>query len=74
MQDPKLGRLLIFDPTNEYVPLGYIPYYEQNTYGLLVGPDGEATDPASRGVGSFQPRPPHGAVCAIEFRIALQVR
>ena len=40
VNDPKLGKLLIFDPTNEYVPLGYIPYYEQNTYGLAVGPDG----------------------------------
>ena len=40
VNDPKLGKLLIFDPTNPYVPLGYIPYYEQNTYGLAVGPDG----------------------------------
>ncbi len=40
VNDPKLGKLLIFDPTNPYVPLGYIPYYEQNTYGLAVGPEG----------------------------------
>ncbi|HTZ74518.1 MAG TPA: DUF3857 and transglutaminase domain-containing protein, partial [Candidatus Aquilonibacter sp.] len=40
VNDPKLGRLLIFDPTNEQVPLGYIPWYEQSSYGLLVAPDG----------------------------------
>jgi hypothetical protein len=40
VQDPKLGKLLIFDPTNEYVPLGYIPSYLQDTYGLLMAPDG----------------------------------
>jgi hypothetical protein len=38
--DPKLGRLLFFDPTNEYVPLGNLPYYLQNNYGLLVSPTG----------------------------------
>jgi hypothetical protein len=37
---PKLGRLLIFDPTNEYVPFGQIPSYEQANYGLLVGDQG----------------------------------
>lgn len=39
-QHPKLGRLLIFDPTNEYVPFGQIPPYEQANYGLLVGDRG----------------------------------
>ena len=39
-KDPKLGRLLFFDPTNPYVPLGYIPSYLQDTYALLVTPDG----------------------------------
>jgi len=39
-QHPKLGRLLIFDPTNEYVPFGQIPSYEQDNYGLLVGEQG----------------------------------
>jgi transglutaminase-like putative cysteine protease len=37
---PTLGRLLFFDPTNEYVPLGYLPSYLQDSYGLLVKPDG----------------------------------
>ena len=37
--EPKLGRLLFFDPTNEYVPLGYLPRYLQDNFGLVVGPD-----------------------------------
>jgi Domain of Unknown Function with PDB structure (DUF3857) len=40
IHDDKLGRLLIFDPTNEHVPVGYLPWYLQQTYGLLVAPDG----------------------------------
>jgi len=40
VNDSKLGKLLIFDPTNTYVPLGYLPSYLQASYGLLVGPDG----------------------------------
>jgi transglutaminase-like putative cysteine protease len=40
LTDPKLGRLLFFDPTNPYVPLGYIPSYLQDNYALLVTPDG----------------------------------
>ncbi len=40
VHDPKLGRLLIFDPTNEHVPLGYLPWYLQDSYGLLMAPDG----------------------------------
>jgi Domain of Unknown Function with PDB structure (DUF3857) len=35
-EHPKLGHLLIFDPTNEWVPLGQLPYYEQDSYALLV--------------------------------------
>lgn len=40
VDDPKLGRLLFFDPTNEYVPLGYLPWYLQDGYGLVIAPDG----------------------------------
>ncbi len=40
VNDPKLGRLLFFDPTNEYVPLGYLPWYLQNNHGLVVTSDG----------------------------------
>jgi uncharacterized protein DUF3857 len=39
-EHPKLGHLLIFDPTNDIVPFGQIPYYEQDNYGLLVGEQG----------------------------------
>jgi hypothetical protein len=37
---PRLGHLLIFDPTNDFVPFGQIPHYEQDNYGLLVGEEG----------------------------------
>lgn len=40
VNDSKLGRLLFFDPTNEYVPLGYLPWYLQDGYGLVIAPDG----------------------------------
>jgi transglutaminase-like putative cysteine protease len=40
VDDPKLGRLLFFDPTNEYVPFGYIPGYLQDNYGLVVTQNG----------------------------------
>ncbi len=40
VNDPNLGRLLFFDPTNEYVPLGYIPSYLQDGYALVAAPDG----------------------------------
>jgi len=40
VKHPKLGTLLIFDPTNERVPLGLIPEYEEGNSALLVGPEG----------------------------------
>jgi transglutaminase-like putative cysteine protease len=40
VDDPKLGRLLFFDPTDEYVPLGYLPTELQDNYGLVVAPTG----------------------------------
>jgi len=33
-------RYLIFDPTNEFVPLGELPEYEQGNFALLTGKDG----------------------------------
>lgn len=36
---PKFGRLLLFDPTSTLTPLGYLPSYEQENYGMLVGAD-----------------------------------
>ena len=40
MKEPKLGRILFFDPTNEITPLGEIGGYLQANYGLLVTPGG----------------------------------
>jgi hypothetical protein len=40
MQHAKLGKLLFFDPTNEFIPFGEIGGYLQGNYGLLVTPDG----------------------------------
>jgi hypothetical protein len=37
---PKLGKLLFFDPTNDLIPFGQLPGYEQASYALLVAPDG----------------------------------
>jgi transglutaminase-like putative cysteine protease len=45
VNDPKLGRLLFFDPTNEYVPLGYLPWYLQNNHGLVVTTQGGSLIP-----------------------------
>ena len=39
VDDPQLGRLLFFDPTDEFVTLGYLPSDLQQNYGLLVTPD-----------------------------------
>ncbi|MCI0353094.1 MAG: DUF3857 domain-containing protein [Acidobacteriales bacterium] len=37
---PRLGKLLFFDPTAEFTPLGSLPPYEQDNYALLVTPSG----------------------------------
>jgi hypothetical protein len=40
MRDPKLGRLLIFDPTDELTPFGSLRGPLQGSYALLVTQDG----------------------------------
>jgi Domain of Unknown Function with PDB structure (DUF3857)/Transglutaminase-like superfamily len=40
IQHPKLGRLLIFDPTDDLTPFGNLRGELQENYGLLVTPDG----------------------------------
>jgi hypothetical protein len=40
VEHPKLGRLLFFDPTSSYTPFGYLPYYLQSGYGLVMAPNG----------------------------------
>jgi len=36
IEHPKLGRLLLFDPTSSVTPLGDLPAVEQASHGLLV--------------------------------------
>src|SRR5208282_3225448 len=40
MDHPKLGKILFFDPTDEYTPLGQLRGELQANSGLLVTPDG----------------------------------
>jgi transglutaminase-like putative cysteine protease len=40
IQHPRLGRLLLFDPTSTTTPLGELPPWLQASRGLLVTPDG----------------------------------
>lgn len=40
MAHPKLGRLLIFDPTDTLTPLGELRGALQGSFGMLVTPDG----------------------------------
>ena len=34
------GKLLLFDPTDRYTPLGYLPAHQQDSLALLVRPSG----------------------------------
>jgi transglutaminase-like putative cysteine protease len=53
---PKLGKLLLFDPTNPVTPFGSLSGSLQGNYGLLVTPDGgelvqlPALPPSANGV------------------------
>jgi len=40
MEHPKLGKLLIFDPTDEYTPFGELRGELQGSYALLVSSEG----------------------------------
>ncbi|MBI4751687.1 MAG: DUF3857 and transglutaminase domain-containing protein [Acidobacteria bacterium] len=40
IQHPSLGRILIFDPTDEFTPIGDLPHHEQGSLALVVA--GEA--------------------------------
>ena len=39
MRHPSLGRLLIFDPTDDNTPVGDLPDHEQGSFALLVAGD-----------------------------------
>jgi hypothetical protein len=45
LQHEKLGRLLFFDPTDNYTALGYLPDEEQGSLSLIVSPDSEGLLP-----------------------------
>ena len=40
VEHPKLGKLVLFDPTSTTTPFGYLPSYLQDSRGLLVTPSG----------------------------------
>jgi hypothetical protein len=40
VNDPRLGKLLFFDATDEYTPFGYLPAPLQDNFVLLVAPGG----------------------------------
>ncbi len=35
-----LGKLLFFDPTDDSIPVGYLPAHEQDSYALVIAPTG----------------------------------
>ena len=39
VEHPNLGRLLIFDPTDDDTPIGDLPDHEQGSYALIVAGD-----------------------------------
>jgi hypothetical protein len=41
LEDSKLGRLLFFDPTDPYVPAGYLPDHEQASLALVATEGGD---------------------------------
>ncbi len=42
LDHPRLGRLLLFDPTDEFTPFGHLPENEQGSLALVIqGRDGE---------------------------------
>lgn len=40
VEHPVTGRLLFFDPTDEYTPVGSLPLYEQGSLALVAMPEG----------------------------------
>lgn len=52
IKHPKLGQLLLFDPTSEMTPLGHLPTYLQDNRVLVVADDGS---------GELVDIPPHPA-------------
>jgi transglutaminase-like putative cysteine protease len=42
VEHPSLGRLLLFDPTDEYTPVGDLPLDEQGSLALVISPRSDA--------------------------------
>ena len=42
LDHPSLGRLLLFDPADEFTPVGELPFDEQGSLALIVSPQGTA--------------------------------
>ena len=42
IEHPQFGRLMIFDPTDEMTPPGYLPEYEQDSLALVLAGDSGA--------------------------------
>lgn len=38
LEQPALGRLLFFDPTDDSIPPGYLPWHEQDSLALVIAP------------------------------------
>jgi len=45
IEHPQFGRLMIFDPTDEMTPPGYLPGYEQDSLALVLAGDSGALLP-----------------------------
>jgi hypothetical protein len=57
LDHPKLGRLLFFDPTDPYVPPGYLPDHEQGSLALVA--DANNGDIVTVPSGSVEPDAHH---------------
>jgi uncharacterized protein DUF3857/transglutaminase superfamily protein len=42
VKHPQLGALLLFDPTDEHTPVGWLPAHEQGSHALIVAGEGGA--------------------------------
>jgi hypothetical protein len=66
IRHPRLGRLLVFDPTMPTTPLGRLPYYLQDNTGLLVarGESGLVRLPRASAEGNLLERKGHLVLAA----------
>jgi hypothetical protein len=60
---PLFGRLLFFDPTNPWVPLGQLPWYEHGGYALIC----DLQETALTTMPSFPPEQAWGTVTRLDL-------